>query len=139
MESTMKFTGGCYCGQVRYEAEGEPLMRGQCHCRECQYISGGSANVIIVMPKSGFQYTSGKPEQFQRSDLEDGVVREFCGNCGTSLTSNPPGMAEVVIIKVGTMDDPTEFGEPEMAFYCAEKQKFHYLPDGIMTFDRLPG
>jgi len=46
----MKFTGGCYCGQVRYEAEGHPLMRGQCHCRECQYISGGSANVIIAMP-----------------------------------------------------------------------------------------
>jgi hypothetical protein len=135
----MKFTGGCYCGHVRYEAEGDPIIRGQCHCRECQYISGGSANVMIAMPRSGFHYTSGEPESFQRSDLENGVVREFCGNCGTSLTSNPPGMAEVVIIKVGTMDDPAEFGEPEMAFYCVDKQKFHYLPEGMTTFDRFPG
>jgi hypothetical protein len=135
----MKFTGGCYCGQVRYEAEGDPIMRGQCHCRECQYISGGSANVIIAMPRSGFHYVSGEPKTFQRSDLENGVVREFCGNCGTSLTSNPPGMAEMVIIKVGTMDDPSEFGEPEMAFYCVDKQKFHYLPEGMTTFDRFPG
>lgn len=135
----MKFAGGCYCGQVRYEAEGEPLMRAQCHCRECQYIAGGSANVIIAMPRSGFHYTLGEPRTFQRSDLENGVVREFCGNCGTSLTSNPPGMAEIVIIKVGTMDDPSEFGDPDMAIYCVDKQKFHYLPEGMATFDRLPG
>ena len=37
----MKFEGGCYCGQVRYVAEGEPMVKGQCHCRECQYITGG--------------------------------------------------------------------------------------------------
>ncbi|MEP5566311.1 MAG: GFA family protein [Halioglobus sp.] len=135
----MKFSGGCYCGQVRYEAEGDPLMRGQCHCRECQYISGGSANVIIAMPRAGFHYTGGQPKRFVRDDLENGVVREFCENCGTSLTSNPPGMPDIVIIKVGTMDDPSEYGEPEMALYCVEKQKFHYIPDGLMTFDRFPG
>ena len=46
----MKVTGGCYCKKIRYEAEGEPLMRGLCHCRECQYISGGGANVAMAMP-----------------------------------------------------------------------------------------
>ena len=46
----MKITGGCYCGNIRYEAEGEPIMRGLCLCRECQYISGGGANVALAMP-----------------------------------------------------------------------------------------
>jgi hypothetical protein len=36
----MKLEGGCYCGTVRYVAEGEPMMKAQCHCRECQYITG---------------------------------------------------------------------------------------------------
>ena len=35
----MQVEGGCYCGAVRYRAEGEPAFRGQCHCRECQYIT----------------------------------------------------------------------------------------------------
>ena len=114
-------------------------MRGQCHCRECQYISGGSANVIIAMPKDGFRYTRGEPKPFQRTDIDNAVVREFCGNCGTPITSLPGSMPDMVIIKVGTMDDPAEFGEPDMAFYCMEKQKFHYLPEGMTTFERFPG
>ena len=135
----MKFTGGCYCKAVRYEAEGEPIMKGQCHCRECQYMAGGSANVLIAMPAAGFRYTSGTPKTFARTDIDPAVSREFCGNCGTSLTSRPPGMDDLVIIKVGTMDDPSQYGEPDMAFYCIEKQQFHYLPDGMTTFDRFPG
>ena len=50
----MKLTGGCYCGAVRYEAEGQPLMQAQCHCRECQYITGGSPNMFVAMAPDGF-------------------------------------------------------------------------------------
>ena len=135
----MKVTGGCYCKKVRYEAEGDPIMRGLCLCRECQYISGGGANVAMVMPKSGFRYTSGKPKSFERSDLESPVKREFCPDCGTSLVSLPPALSDFVILKVGTMDDPTQYGVPEMAMYCIEKQAFHYLPDDLPKFDRFPG
>jgi hypothetical protein len=29
----MSVEGGCYCGSVRYKAEGDALFKGQCHCR----------------------------------------------------------------------------------------------------------
>ncbi|MDG1944592.1 MAG: GFA family protein [Halioglobus sp.] len=135
----MKITGGCYCKKIRYEAEGEPLMRGLCHCRECQYSSGGAANVALAMPVSGFRYTVGEPKSFERSDLESPVKRQFCGDCGTSLSSLPPGLPDMIILKVGTLDDPTQYGKPDMAFYCIEKQAFHYLPDELPQFDRFPG
>ena len=101
----MKLEGGCYCGKVRYQAEGEPMMAAQCHCRECQYISGGGPNMFVAMPVGGFKYTADQPKQFSRSDLDRAVTREFCAECGTHLVTKVPGLPAVVL-KVGTFDDP---------------------------------
>ena len=38
--------------------------KGQCHCRECQYISGGGPNMIFGFPESGFEYTTGQQASF---------------------------------------------------------------------------
>jgi hypothetical protein len=133
----MKFEGGCYCGEVRYVAEGEPMLKAQCHCRECQYISGGAPNMFLVMPPTGFKYTHGTPKQFSRSDLENAVTREFCAECGTHLTTRRKDL-RAVILKVGTLDEPSLFGTPQMAIFTVDKQLFHEIPAGLPTFERMP-
>ena len=50
----MKVEGGCYCGALRYEAEGDPTMKAQCFCRECQYIAGGDSALLLGMLETGF-------------------------------------------------------------------------------------
>jgi hypothetical protein len=105
----MRLEGGCYCGEVRYVAEGEPMMKAQCHCRECQYITGGSPNMFVLMSPDGFSYTKGTPKRFARSDLEKPVTREFCAECGTHLVTRPTAVPAIVL-KVGTFDDPSLFG-----------------------------
>ncbi|MBL8543190.1 MAG: GFA family protein [Hyphomonadaceae bacterium] len=134
----MKLSGGCYCGAVRYEAEGEPSFRAQCHCRECQYITGGGPNFFLMMPAQGFRYTKGEPKAFARSDIANAYTREFCGTCGTHLVTRRADLPAVVI-KVGTLDDPKLFEGPQMAIYTIDKQPFHVLPEGLPAFERLPG
>ncbi len=134
----MEVEGGCYCRAVRYKAEGDPLMSLQCHCRECQYVSGGSPNVIMGMPEAGFVYTSGEPAKYTRSDLENPVTREFCSQCGTHLTSRVPGMP-LALIKVGTLDDVSAYSGPQMAIFTCDQQSFHQIPEGIPTFEKMPG
>jgi hypothetical protein len=133
----MKLEGGCYCGKVRYVAEGEPMRKGQCHCRECQFITGGAPNMFVVMPSAGFAYTKGAPKQFTRGDLENPVTREFCPDCGTHLATRPPGRP-VIVVKVGTLDDPKLYGAPQMAIFTIDKQPFHQIPDGLPSFERMP-
>lgn len=134
----MKVEGGCYCGELRYEAEGQPMMKAQCHCRECQYITGGSPNVFMAMPISGFKYVKGTPKGFTRSDLPQAVTREFCPACGTHVVTRTKTFP-AVILKVGSLDDPKQFGSPDIAIFLCDKQSFHQVPPGIPTFDKLPG
>ena len=134
----MAITGGCYCGAIRYESKGDPEASLQCHCRECQYITGGNANVITVFPAEGFSFTKGEPKSFTRSDLERPVTRLFCPTCGTSIATKTPNRPNSIIVKVGTLDDPSVF-KAQMAIFTLEKQPFHYIPDDVPTHDKRPG
>ena len=134
----MKLEGRCYCGNVRYVAEGDPMLQAQCHCRECQYITGGAPNFFLLMPPDGFRYTKGAPKQFTRSDIENPVTREFCAECGTHLVTRPRRVP-FIVLKAGALDDPAQFGMPQMAIFTIDKQPFHQIPEGLKTFERRPG
>jgi len=134
----MQAEGGCYCGSVRYKIDGDPMFKGQCHCRECQYISGGSPNIVLAVPEGGFTYTKGAPKGFSRTDLGNPVTREFCADCGTHLLAKADTLPGALMVKVGTLDEPADFGGPDMAIFLCDKQSFHSVPEGVATFERLP-
>ena len=135
----MAITGGCYCGEIRYEAEGDPIMKGECHCRECQYITGGPANDFMAMPAAGFRFTKGTPKAFSRPDLDHPVTREFCATCGTHVLTRSPALPQAVILKVGTLDDTSFFGGPQVVMQTADAPSFHHIPAGVPAFERWPG
>lgn len=134
----MKLEGGCFCGNIRYEAQGEPMMSGQCHCRQCQYFAGGAPNVFIAMPADGFTYTKGQPKTYARDNAPVlPAARDFCPDCGVQLVTRAQGLP-VAIIKVGTLDDPAAFGGPQLAIFTSDKQAYHHIAEGVATFDKLP-
>lgn len=133
----MTHSGGCFCGAIRYEMTGKPMLKAQCHCRACQHFTGGAPNLFMVLPKDGFRYTQGTPKTYQRSDHPARVTREFCGDCGTHLTSRRPGL-DAAILKIGTLDDPSAYKGPKMSIYVAEAQPFHHVPGELPAFEGFP-
>lgn len=133
----MKISGGCYCGSLRYESVGDIEVSLQCHCRECQCITGGNPNVIIIMPLSGFEFVKGIPKTFKRKDIEKAVTRLFCKNCGTGIGTKNPNRPNSIILKVGTFDDPSIF-KADIAIFTIDKQKFHHIEDGLKSFEKRP-
>lgn len=130
--------GGCYCGALRYEVTGQPVFKAQCHCRECQYITGGGPNYFMLVPSDGFALTAGTPTDFARTDIENPVTRQFCPTCGTHIATRIRA-GSMTVIKAGTLDDPaTDFGGPKAAIYMKDTQPYHTVAEGLPCFETLP-
>ena len=132
------FTGGCYCGEVRYQCQGPALMRGQCLCLTCQKISGGAGNLFMAVDAQGFQFTKGTPMSFNKKDRHGSPTRHFCATCGVHLTARSELAPSAVLIKVGTLDDPGLFEGPQLVTWTSEMQKFHLLPPGVPAHAEMP-
>ena len=133
----MPTTGRCYCGALKFEITGDPQWQAQCLCRECQYITGGGPNFFMIVAVDDYQFTSGTPKQFTRDDIENPRTRDFCGTCGTHMTTRLPD-GKRIVVKVGTLDDPSVYEGPQAAIFCCDTQPFHAIADGVPQLDKLP-
>ncbi|MFC3126261.1 GFA family protein [Pseudoroseomonas globiformis] len=95
-------TGGCFCGAVRYEADGEPFHATWCHCADCRRSSGAPAMAWFSVHRADFRLTEGKLRQFKSSERAE---RGFCGDCGTSLTYEGKDLPELDVA-TATLDMP---------------------------------
>jgi hypothetical protein len=134
--SAMTIEGGCYCGAVRYRSEGEAFLKAECFCRECQYITGGASVLIMAVPAEGFSFTKGETRPYARTDIKNAVTREFCSVCGTHILTRAPALPHGVIIKVGSLDDPAQFGGPDTANFACDAQPYHRLPTDIPVYQK---
>ena len=57
--------------------------------------------------------------------------------CGKHMITRRPGLPPVVL-KIGTLDDPSVYGGAQMAIFTAEGQPFHLVADGVPAFEGLP-
>ena len=131
------FEGGCLCGAVRYESASEPLAVMECHCRDCQYASGGASSVAVVIPAGAFKLTKGTPKRFgSKGDSGADVYRSFCGDCGSPLFSEPPG-GTIMVVKAGSLDDPSwlKIGG---ALYVSSAQPWAHIDRSLPAFDKMP-
>jgi len=131
-------TGGCLCGAVRYQSEGEPLFSLLCHCRDCQRASGTAFVAAMRVPADGFRITRGAPRRYSsRSDAGNAVSRYFCGDCGSPLYIQVASRPDIVGLRVGTLDDPSEF-RPEANIFIKSAQPWDRLDPALPQYGTYP-
>jgi hypothetical protein len=134
----MKFEGGCLCGKVRYSGEAEPIFAGVCHCTNCQKSSGTAFNTVVAVPKPTITMTGPVKTYEGKGDTGNAVFKLFCPECGSPVAEEAAIMADVVMIPVGTLDDPST-ATPAMQIYCDSAMPWAVLEGGIQRFPKMPG
>lgn len=130
-----KHTGGCHCGAVRYEVEGESLTHALCHCSDCRRHSGAPMIGWTMYPQESVKVTQGTPKIYASSA---NGRRQFCPDCGTGLFySNEETLPGLIDIQSATYDDPDSV-PARIHIQTADRITWMEHAHELPAFDRYP-
>ena len=128
-------TGGCHCGAIRYQVQGELLTHALCHCTDCRRHAGAPMVGWAMYPENALQVTKGAPKVYASSQHGR---RHFCAACGTGLFyTNAAILPGRVDIQSATYDDPDAVpaqAHIQVADRISWMERAHELP----AFARFP-
>jgi len=137
MSDAAKIRGGCLCGAVRYEADGEPAMSGHCYCSDCRKSSGSGFIPFMVYPASAVRFGGSTVQFISRSVRGGDAVRNFCPVCGGLVFGGIVGRDKSHTLYAGSLDDPSVF-EPKIAIFTRDRPGWAVMPTGLVAFETMP-
>ena len=132
-----KFTGGCQCGGIRYQADADPVFAAHCQCNDCKKASGTGHATAAAFPDAAVTFT-GKAKAFTTTtDAGAKATREFCPECGGRLTFRSTSMPGMVLLMAGSLDDPGAI-KPTGAIYNKRHLGWDHLDPSLNIAEAMP-
>ena len=133
-------SGGCLCGAVRYqvEGEGEAEFAVLCYCRDCQRASGTGHVPVLGARRARVRISGTTAHYAVRAEGGGMAVRHFCPTCGSLLFGKSvEERDEVMSIYVGTLDDLSAF-RPTAAICTRSRASWDTAVAGLREFHGMP-
>jgi hypothetical protein len=127
----------CHCGQLRLEAEGEPLGVSICNCLACQRRSGSAFGMQAGFKAEQIEVTGRYSDYARISDEADRKehVFHFCPECGSQVFYTEPDEPDLIVVSVGSFADPS-FPPPTESGYDSRRHPWVELPESIQRNDQ---
>lgn len=127
-------TGGCRCGAVRYETEGQPIHSTLCWCDACRGSAGATTVHWTLFARDQVRI-EGEPRAYESAPE---TVRQFCGTCGTGLFYlNDTIFPGQIDIQGATFDNQDAFA-PQAHIQVADAPAWRARMTDLPAFERYP-
>lgn len=134
-EVHQKNKGGCLCGQVRFEIQGDLRDVVNCHCSKCRKFHGNYGAYTSVKIENLKFIRQESLKWFQSpSDETANVRRGFCSECGSSLFWHPKDQPNIAIA-AGSLDSPTNL-KTIGHIWCSQMPDFYTINDDLPQFKK---
>ncbi len=133
-----KLTGNCLCGNVSFEAEGEIAMQGNCHCTDCQQVTGATHATLVFMHTDDVAVTGETRQYEHKVDSGNVLIKDFCPSCGSQLFSTNKARANMIGLRAGSINEKDQI-RPQFNVFVSSKVPCTILDVNIPAFEKMPG
>lgn len=139
MDKNTTETGGCLCGNIRYEFKRKDVVSaGHCHCKDCQRITGSGKATIVFIRTNDLKINNEDYKVFSViGDDGTNVNRGFCPNCGSPIISFVTEQPQLRFIKAGSLDN-SDWLKIESSFWSVSACKWDPINDSLPSYPKNP-
>jgi len=131
-------SGGCLCGAVRYTAETDPTGGTVCHCRDCQKFTGSAFAALVRASRENVRITGTLKTFSSIGGSGNPILRHFCPECGSSIAEEPGSRSGILVLNVGTFDDPS-LAKPSREIFRDDALPWVEVHGDLQRFAKRPG
>jgi hypothetical protein len=133
MTSDFFAQGQCLCGAVRFVARAKPVRMAQCHCRDCQRVSGAGHTSNALFEAADVEITGETSSFAVKADSGNTLTRHFCPTCGSRVFATNTGRPGMIVLAEGTFDDSSWF-RPQAILYTRTRHDWDTANDAVPAF-----
>ena len=135
---SVTYTGGCACGEIRYEISGEPMFQNDCQCRDCQRRSGtGHGSYLTFQNRERVKLTGDAKHWDIVGESGNMKAHAFCSNCGSPVYLTFAAMPDIFTVHAASLDDPNRY-KPQAVTYTVRGYAWDYLDSALQKFPKMP-
>ena len=99
-----KLTGECLCGTVKYAVTNDFSTFYQCHCKQCQQITGSAFASNMITSPQNIEWLAGEENVLVYEHPTRQFTKAFCEVCGSGLPFVTK-TGEHLIVPAGSLTD----------------------------------
>jgi hypothetical protein len=113
------------------------MLQGNCHCRDCQKVSGGLYVPTLFFAEDTVTIT-GEVQYYESTGGSGQPIRRgFCPACGSQLFGRPSLRSGMLGVRAGTLDDPSVY-QPQAEIFVGHAAPWDRMLDDTAKFDTYP-
>ena len=122
----VKLSGGCLCGSIRYTILQQPILAYTCNCRFCQKDTGTAYRSALAILNENVELIGKDFSVYTYKSVEHGreLYKNFCPDCGTTISLKTERFPERQVIMIGTLDDPSQI---ELSTHMFAEEAFDWV------------
>lgn len=114
-----KLKGKCLCGNIKFTVSDRFKAFYQCHCKQCQQLTGSAFASNIFTDPDNIEWNSGQSNIATYEHPSRDFSKSFCNICGSAVPFLNKSKTSL-IIPAGSLDEPPNI-QPQANIFTSEK------------------